>query len=188
MSLSDAPCTAGLVRAARGGDRAAFAELVARFDPMIRRLAVTITRSAEDADDVAQQTWLALLEKIDSLQQEEALPGWLATTARREALHVVRRRGRSVPLDGVVLDRAEDPAEGPEDQVAKQDLAERVRRALEQLPRQRRNLLIALVGQQRPYVEVSAEFAFSVGSLGPLRARCLQQFARALASCGGLAA
>ena len=45
---------------------------------------------------MVQNTWLRLLENLTKIDNPEALPGWLATTARREALGILRRRGRTV--------------------------------------------------------------------------------------------
>jgi RNA polymerase sigma factor (sigma-70 family) len=177
-----------LVGAARDGDASAFARLVARFEPMIGNVALGITRNPEDAADVAQQTWLILFTKIGTVQSAEALPGWLSTTARREALKVVRERSRHLPLDENGLERLQDASDLPEHEVEKRDLAERVRRALQQLPRQRGDFLIQLVGYRRPYDEVAARFRYSRGSLGPLRARYLRELSEALEVCGGTAA
>jgi RNA polymerase sigma factor (sigma-70 family) len=177
-----------LVDAARNGDASAFTALVARFERMIFNVALRVTRHPEDAADVVQQTWLILLSKIDTVQSGEALPAWLSTTARREALRLVRDRSRQLPLDDGTLERLEDPSELPDSQAERRDLAERVHRALLQLPRQRGDFLIQLVGYRRPYVEVAERFQYSRGSLGPLRARYLRELSDALDGCGGTAA
>ena len=56
--------------------------------------------SHDDAADAVQNTWLRLLENLTKIDHPEALPGWLATTARREALGVLRRRTREILTRG----------------------------------------------------------------------------------------
>lgn len=185
FSTSD---VAALVDAAKTSDEQAFAAIVERFEQMVYKTAVRITRDADDAADVVQQTWLVLVRKMDSIQTGQALPGWLSTTARREALRVVRERSRLLAVDQTTLERAEDPSEGPDRQVERRDLVERVNRALHRLPRQRREFLLELVGQRAPYAEMAARFQLAQGSLGPLRARYLRQLADALYDCGVTAA
>jgi RNA polymerase sigma factor (sigma-70 family) len=173
-----------LVEAATRGDARAFAALVARFDDLVFSVALGITHQREDAADVAQQTWLVLLSKIGTVQSGDALPGWLSTTARREALRVVRQRSRNVPLDGNALERLTDPADGPDHHAERRDLAQRVNQALHRLPRQRAAFLVQLVGHERPYVEVAAQFQLSPGSVGRVRARYLRELSEALVDFG----
>src|SRR3954462_14793229 len=88
-----------LVDAARAGDAAAWDALVDRFLPLVTAVIRRLRLSAADADDVNQTVWLRLLEHLDRLREPRALPGWLATTARREGLRMLKRRGREVSVD-----------------------------------------------------------------------------------------
>jgi RNA polymerase sigma factor (sigma-70 family) len=179
---------ADLVHAAQAGDAAAFSALVGEFQALVRRVAFAVTRNPDDTSDAVQQTWLILLRKIGSIECADALPGWLSTTARREALRLVRERARHQPLDETILDHTADTSDGPERQAEMLDLVERVDRALLSLPRQRREFLIDLVGHRVPYSEVADRFQFARGSLGPLRARYLRDLSAALEECGATAA
>jgi RNA polymerase sigma factor (sigma-70 family) len=171
---------AALVDAARSGESDALTALVVRFDGLVRGVALSVTHKPEDADDVAQQTWLALYCNIRSIQCGEALPGWLATTARREGLRLVRDRSRCVPLDEAWLHQMEDHTDGPEVRAEKQELLTCLRLALQRLPQRQQQLLIKLVGYRRPYAEVAADLQYAKGSLGPLRGRYLRQLYEAL--------
>src|SRR5436309_2184233 len=91
-STSRANELVSLVAAAGAGDADAFAALVARFEPLVHKVALDVTRHPEDAAEVVQQTWLVLFYKIKSIRIAEALPGWLRTTARREAFRLLRER------------------------------------------------------------------------------------------------
>ncbi len=72
------------VIAARGGDRAAFGRLYARFLPMVHGLLLARVPYT-DVDDLAQEVFLQALRKLESLRDAAAFGGWLATIARNRA-------------------------------------------------------------------------------------------------------
>jgi RNA polymerase sigma factor (sigma-70 family) len=139
---------------------------------VIRRLRL----SSADADDVNQTVWLRLVEHLDTLREPKALPGWLATTARNEGLRAIRRRGRDLPVDpdGGVLETG-DPVDVDESLV--QDLrSHALREAMLELPERRRELLYLLLADPPlSYDEISARLGIPKGSIGPTRARALEQ-------------
>ena len=87
---------ATLLRAASEGDQEAWNAITDRFTSLLWSVARSYRLGSDDAEDVVQNTWLRLLENLTRIDNPEALPGWLATTARREALGILRRRGRTV--------------------------------------------------------------------------------------------
>lgn len=178
---------AALVSGARKGDASAVAALTTLFAGLVRGSAARITTNPDDLDDITQQTWLIFMRRIDSIRTVEALPGWLATTARREALRVVRERRKVLPLEGHT-ERTEDLSESPEDHAVRQDVEDRVHRALARLPHHQARLLIAVVAERRPYREIARELGCPVGSLGPLRARYLKHLSAQLTTFGFTAA
>ncbi len=91
-SRSDAPVAAELVTRARNGDRPAWDALVDRYAPLIWAICRRYRLDVGDAEDVGQSVWLHLLEQLDRLRDPAALAGWLATTARRECIRVLRAR------------------------------------------------------------------------------------------------
>src|SRR5213080_2918328 len=95
----DGGAPGGLVRAAAGGDQAAWDALVDRFASLVWSVARAHRLSAADAADVSQTTWLRLAEHIDRLRDPERVAGWLATTTRNECLKVLRLSGRQIPVD-----------------------------------------------------------------------------------------
>jgi RNA polymerase sigma-70 factor, ECF subfamily len=84
---------ARLVRGARSGDRAAFAELYQRFARMVH--GVVLARIARlgknDVDDVVQDVFVTALERLHELREPAAFGGWLATIARHRATDHGRR-------------------------------------------------------------------------------------------------
>jgi RNA polymerase sigma-70 factor (ECF subfamily) len=101
-TLDDLP----LVRAAKGGDLAAFEVLVSRHERRIYGLARRLTGSDQDAQDVTQQTFLNAIQKLEGFREAAAFSTWLITIAANAALGILRkRRGLSVTS----LDEATDP-------------------------------------------------------------------------------
>jgi RNA polymerase sigma factor (sigma-70 family) len=182
--MRDDPVIVELVRRARTGDQAAWDEIVERFAPLVWAICMRHRLSAADADDVGQSLWLGLLEHLETLREPAALPGWIATTTRRECLKVhddVRRR-RS-PVDPAA---AEDEALGADPTAAPVDegllVEERraaVRAAFAALSPQCRRLLALLISDPPlPYARIAEILDVPVGGLGPTRARCLDKLRR----------
>lgn len=84
-----------LVQAAQG-DFAAFQQLVARFQSRVFGVAFRIVGQRQDAEDVTQQTFLSLIEKIDSFRGESSAATWILRIATNHALKVLRKR-RGLP-------------------------------------------------------------------------------------------
>jgi RNA polymerase sigma factor (sigma-70 family) len=164
-----------LLAAARAGDSASWDRLVERFSGLLWATARAHRLGTADAADVVQTTWLRLVENLDRIQDAERLGGWLATTARRECLLVIRRSRRepAVAADEV-FDHLPDRL-GPLD--ADLLLAERdaiLWRLFEQLPDRCRRLLRVLVADPPPaYADVAVALDMPIGSIGPTRQRCL---------------
>ena len=81
-----------LVKSALQGDFASFEQLVGRYEHRIYALALRIVRQDSDAQDVVQQTLLALVEKLDQFQYRSSFASWLLRIATNEALLVLRKR------------------------------------------------------------------------------------------------
>ena len=99
-----------LVERLRAGDEAAFVELVDRYDRQLRRLARTFVRTDALADDVVQETWIAVLRGIDRFEERSSLKTWLFRILVNRARTRAVREARQVPFSS--LGSAED-AEGP---------------------------------------------------------------------------
>ena len=90
-----------LVRLAKGGDLAAFGELVRRYERRVFRTARNILQNDEDAEDVLQEAMLKAFEHLDSFQEQSKFYTWLVRIAVNESLMKLRKRksDRSVSLD-----------------------------------------------------------------------------------------
>ncbi len=166
------PDLVGLVSAASEGDRDAWNAIVRRYAGLVWTVARSFRLSAADAADVSQATWLRLVEHLHTVHEPAGLGSWLATTSRREALAVLRKR-REIPTS--YPDRADDRQAPPWQRLFTDERDKELWRAFERLPERCRTLLRLLVIEPvASYAEAAAALDLPVGSLGPTRARCLQ--------------
>lgn len=89
---------AELVARLRAGEEAAFVELVERYHSQLIRLAGSFLSRAETAEDVAQETWLALLNGIDRFEGRSSVKTWLFQICVNRARTVGVREHRTVPV------------------------------------------------------------------------------------------
>lgn len=167
--------TTGLVRRAAGGDQRAWERLVAQYARLIWSMTRDFKLIESDAADVAQVTWLRLLEHIDQLEQPARVGSWLAATARHECLRKVAARKRLVLVqDHTALDEVAVNESELDERLLADERAQTVRKALSRLPwRQQRLLELLMADPPASYAEISDQLGLPVGSIGPTRGRCL---------------
>jgi len=169
---------AELLARAHRGDRGAWQEIVHRYSRLVWTVARSHRLSPDDAADVHQATWLVLAENLTRIRRPERLAAWLTTTTRREALAVLRVRGREEPLD-LWEPEAEDPT--PEDRALSGDTRSRLWRAYTTLTeRCRRILHLVAFAPELSFAQVAEAVGIPPNSLGPTRGRCLEVLRRRL--------
>ena len=139
-----------LIREAQRGNRVAFEELVRQYDRAVLRLAVHLTGSQEDAQDIYQEAFLRAYINLESFRFECTFYTWIyriVTNLCLDHLRKVRNRNRDLTTtvfpDGeeeAVLDRVPDdrPGASPERSLAGRELRDTILRALRRLsPRER---------------------------------------------------
>jgi RNA polymerase sigma factor (sigma-70 family) len=177
---TDQALVALLVAQAGKGDQEAWNALVDRFGSTVWAIARGHRLNAADAADVFQTTWLRLLEHLDRIQQPERVGAWLATTARRECLRTLRLAGRQL-ANGDDFDVLPDPAtsRSPDGNLVAAERQQIVNDLVDQLPL-RSQLLLRMLSADSPlsYLEISEALSMPVGSIGPTRARALEQLRR----------
>ena len=179
------PATADLVRAAADGDRSAWDELVARFSGLVWAVARGHRLQGDDAADVFQTTWLRLVEQLGRLREPDRVGAWLATTARRECLRVLRRSGRETVSGPELLDAVPDDAAPVDDGLLRAERQQAVWHSLEQAsPRCQRLLRVLVADPPLSYTEVAQVLDMPIGSIGPTRRRCLEHLRARLAEVG----
>ena len=171
---------ADLVAAAARGDGQAWEVLYKRYTPLISSVCRRFRLAGDDADDVSQTVWLALVQQLHRLREPSALPGWIVTTTRNEAMRVITAGRRMVPSDPLADNRFDGTAstDGPEpdDQLCLADQRRALADGLAQLRPEHRQLLLLLVSDPRlSYQQISGRLGIPIGSIGPTRARCLRR-------------
>jgi RNA polymerase sigma factor (sigma-70 family) len=177
--------TEQLVRDAVAGDRAAWDALVGRYSGLVWAVARGHRLQGEDAADVFQTTWLRLVEQLPRIRQPDRVGAWLATTARRECLRVLRRSGRETVSRPEMLEAVPDDAPGFDEGLVRAEQHEALWRHLQTCSDRCRRLLRVLVADPPlTYTEVAEVLEMPIGSIGPTRRRCLEQLRRRLVEAG----
>jgi RNA polymerase sigma factor (sigma-70 family) len=163
----------GLLDALAAGDESTWRTTVRRYEGLLRSAARVVLRSDADVDEAVQRTWVLLFRNADRIIDPQRLPGWLSTTARREALAILHGQQRAIPSEDVADRVAPD-----ETDVATAMMDAELRRALdeavEKLPPSQRLIVQALLREPASYDALSEELGIPRGSLGPLRGRAVR--------------
>ena len=166
---------ARLVRSAAAGDEESWVALVRQFDKMMWAIARAHRLRDADAADVVQATWLKLLAHIGDLNDPARVGAWLATTARRECLRVLRDGQRQVLFgdDTPDLESADTP---PEAELLVEERDSALWSSFARLRPNDQVLLRLLMADSPPsYQEISGAMEIPVGSIGPTRQRALDR-------------
>lgn len=170
--------TSELLRRAAERDQQAWDALVARFTDLLWAVGRAHRLSDADAADVVQTVWLRLVENLGRIDDPERLPGWLATTARRECLRTLRRSGREqlAPVDDIAVDLVDEQAQPLDARLLADERDAALWACFQQLSERCRVLLRVLTATPPPaYAEVAAALGMPIGSIGPTRSRCLHR-------------
>lgn len=172
-----------LVQSAVDGDAAAWKALVEGLSPLVWSVVRAHRLSDADGHEVYQTVWFRFAQHLGRIREPDKAGSWLASTARNECLKVIRGLTRLLPTDDPqVLDRVSEdrtPEQfliDAEEQAAEAERIRLLRQELEELGDRCRQLLRVLMTSPPPsYVEVSLALGIAVGSIGPLRQRCLRR-------------
>jgi len=178
----DYPPVTDLVTRARHGDKQAWDAIVERYAPLIWSICRQYRLDDADAQDVGQMVWLHLVDHLDDLRDPAALPGWLATTTRRQCFRLRQASSRFKQVTGPLVDADNMADTGAVEAEHELLLAERhaaLREAMSDLPDGCRELMALLTADPpMPYAEISAKLGIPIGSIGPSRSRCLARLRR----------
>lgn len=138
-----------LVTRCQGGDRGAFAVLVARYGRPMFNTAFRMLGNREEARDVAQTAFLKALENLDRFDPRFRFFSWLYRIAMNEALDLLEQRGRQTELEDV-YEADDDPARD----AAVAELGARVQRELAGLSPDHRAVLVLRHYQELSYEDI----------------------------------
>ncbi len=149
----------GLVAAAQAGDAAAIESLLAAAQPDIRRYASRSCHSADDVDDVVQDTMLILFRRVGTLRALGSMSAWLLSVVRRECLRLAAKLGRRpIPLD----EDAPSPAVAARlRELPKEELRLDLVRAIQSLPEHYRQIVLLRDVEEMTIDEIAAALRLS---------------------------
>ncbi len=178
---------AELVKACRGGDEAAWNELVERYQRLIFTIPRRAGLSEEQSADIFQEVFLTLFEKLNDIEQPEKIRSWIVTTAKFKTWSAVRGEKKFwVPdtEEEMEAEMANLPDNSPlaDDRLIEVEQQHLIRLALKELETRCRKILsmIYLRDSAASYAEVAREIGVPDTSISPLRARCLKKLAKIL--------
>jgi RNA polymerase sigma factor (sigma-70 family) len=176
--MHDDPVVTDLVARAKNGDKQAWDALVERYAPLIWSICRSYRLGSADAEDVVQSVWLHFVDHLHKIRDPAALPGWLATTTRRECVRALRAASRA-HAPGNAQDAetiADDQAQMAEQRLLTAERTAALREAFLHLPACYQQLITLLIQDPPvPYATISARLDIPVGSIGPTRGRCLHR-------------
>jgi RNA polymerase sigma-70 factor, ECF subfamily len=160
---------AGLLAAARQGDRAALGELLARHQHRVFGFGMKMCGDPEDAKDVAQDTLLAMARTVRDFRGDATLSTWLYTVARSFCIKK-RRRSKGAPamhepLDQTAQERSGEPAATPEQALLGREARDAVAAALDTLPPEAREVLVLRDLEGLSAAEVATVTGLSVAAV-----------------------
>jgi RNA polymerase sigma factor (sigma-70 family) len=173
-----------LVEACLKGNSQAWEALLVRYQGLIYSIPLRYGLSAHDADDIFQNVSLLLLENLDRLRDRQQLGAWLATTTRRECWRHLRRRRQDSGIS--YLDEQIPGGQRMDETFLELERQSITRSAVDLLGASCRHLLMLLFyAEPHPsYAEISRTLGVSEGSIGPMRARCLEKLMKILEKMG----
>ncbi len=149
------------ILAARRRDPAAFEALVRRHQSPLYNFCLRMLGRADDAADVAQETFVQLFTHLGQLDEREPIAPWLFRVARNRCIDVIRRR-RTVPLD-MPDDAGESPLVGepvdeeplPEEMAERADLQDVLAKAIAGLPPAYAEIVALRYAGDRSFAEIA---------------------------------
>ncbi len=166
---------ASLLRRLRDGDEQAFTALIERYNSSMLGLALSFVPSRAIAEEVVQDTWLAVLRGLDRFEERSSLRTWLFSILVNRARTTGAREARSVPIAdaGPAVDASrfgpsgawavppEHWAEAAENRIDAVKLSELLRAGLDRLPARQREVVLLRDVESLTSAEVCEVLAIS---------------------------
>jgi RNA polymerase sigma-70 factor, ECF subfamily len=176
---------AGDILAVQRGDRDAFASLLGRYQNRLYRYLLRWVHDPATAEDLFQQTWMRVIERIGRYDARRNFDAWLFAVARNIVIDYLRRRRPASPEEPVgdslpLLDRISGNSPGALDQVLRSERAELVQRALESQPPLYREILSLRFEEEMKLEEIADVLSIPLGTVKSRLGRALERLRGAL--------
>lgn len=152
-----------LVTRAQAGDRIAFGVLVDRYAPSVRRVARAVLNDPDDADDAAQDAFLAAMVKLKQFDPGRPFGPWLARIAVNAATD--RRRRRAVRRAEPLENHMRSGGALPDADADRRALGWRLRQALAELPERRRMAVVLFDVEGYTHAEIGEILGLPEGTV-----------------------
>jgi RNA polymerase sigma-70 factor, ECF subfamily len=197
MALIDELATlpdADVVRLAQQGREAAFRELIRRYERPVFSLILRMVRDRETTEDLAQDTFIKVLNHIDRYSPEFKFSSWLFKIANNVAIDFLRRRRlETVSMDGSphASSQAEIDAssfdveavqETPLEEIEAKELGSAIERAIGRLRPEYRSCILLRHVEGRSYEEIATTLDLPLGTVKTYIHRARHELRRALES------
>lgn len=161
-----------LVRAAQQGDDQAFAQLIQRHQSSCMKLAMSILRDRSDAEDEVQNALWKAFEHIGQFNLEAKFSTWLTRIVVNQCLMRLRqlKRAKFYYIDDLQLGEEvatlelPDEADSPEEQLAKLEVSDLLKKEIGRIPPLLRNVFLMRDVEERPMEEVAERLGISVAA------------------------
>ncbi len=154
-----------LIERAQAGDRAAFGELVERFQPAVYAVALARLRDANEAIELTQEVFIHAMTKLAQLRDPHCFVGWLRQITVRMAINRVTRKAPVQGADPELLQNAPARVDGPLDELIRGEVRDQIWTGLDQLKEIDRATLVAFYIRGRTLIQMSREFETPVGTI-----------------------
>lgn len=158
-----------LIARLQAQDEAAFEELIRQYEKKVYSLCARMCGNAEDAEEAAQDAFLALWRGIDRFRQESSLSTWIYRLASNACIDLMRRKKKgagSVSLDDEELFvDAVDPAPQPHEEAERRETQRLLQEGLLSLPAEYRSILLLREIEGLSYSEISAALDLELGTV-----------------------
>jgi len=181
-----------LAVAARDGSEPAFRELVERFERPVYGLLLRIVRRPDEAEDLAQETFVKAWKALGRFDASRKFSSWLFKIAHNSALDALRRRGEApLSLDAPIGDGAERPelpadpdAEDPLQRTTARAAGRALERAIAELRPQYREILLLRFAEGLSYEEIADVTGSPLGTVKVHLFRARQELAKRMSASG----
>jgi RNA polymerase sigma factor (sigma-70 family) len=178
----------GLIQSCLKGSEEAWSRLIEKYKSLIFSIPIKGGFSPDDAADIFQAVCVDLLSELPKLRHPKALPRWLIQVTYHKCVRrkVDQQRYAVIGAEDEVRTPMDGGEELPEGLFYESERSQKIREALSQLEPRCRQLIEALFFESpaRPYREVAESLGLAVGSVGPVRERCLEHARRLLKKAG----
>jgi len=178
---------AALIGACIAGHQGAWDALILKYQNLVWAIIRRSGAASGEEEDVFQSVWLDAYNELQNLRNRESLQAWIATVARHKCYHWRSKRQRwPQGLDENWADSIPDQRALPQESLERLERDQQIRLAIFALQPECRELLsrLFLSDPPRPYREVAEELGMAIGSIGSLRARCLERLKEELVRRG----